>query len=339
MKVTRRDFLKYCGVSAAALGLTATELGRLEEILANPSAPTVLWLQGSGCTGCSVSLLNRISTSDPKTVADLLIKSVNLAYHPNLMSLAGQSAAEVTEQAYNKGGYILVVEGGVPTALNGAPCFAWTYNGVDVTFQEAVNDLASRASKIICVGDCASWGGMSGAPPNPTGVKGVKAVTGKTTINIAGCPPHPDWIVWPVVQILLGKTISVDSSGRPKSLYGRSVHDSCPREDEDETKTIGVSGRCLKELGCRGPDTRANCPSVLWNNRANWCIDSNAPCIGCTQPTFPGTASFYKNIGRGGGGASSDTPPSDPGHGEDDERDSSPTVPPHRKRGEHHEDD
>jgi len=297
MKVTRRDFLKYCGVSAAALGLTTTELGLLEEALANPNGPTVLWLQGTACTGCSVSLMNRISSTDPKTVADLLINSVNLAYHPNLMALAGQPAAEVTEQAYNKGGYILVVEGGVPQAFGGATCLAWDYNGTPVTFQEAVQDLASRAAKIICVGQCASWGGIPAAPPNPTLVRGVKAATGKTTINIAGCPPHPDWIVWPVVQLLLGKTISLDSSGRPKLLYNRTVHDRCPRRDDDERRS-GTTGRCLRPIGCRGPETRADCPSLLWNNRANWCIDANAPCIGCTQPTFPGTAPFYRNLGE-----------------------------------------
>jgi Ni,Fe-hydrogenase I small subunit len=45
------------------LGLSALDLLRLEELLANPDAPTILWLQGSGCTGCSVSFLNYISTT------------------------------------------------------------------------------------------------------------------------------------------------------------------------------------------------------------------------------------------------------------------------------------
>ena len=49
-------------MSAATLGLTATDLFRLGEVLANPNGPSVLWLQGSACTGCSVSLLNRVSS-------------------------------------------------------------------------------------------------------------------------------------------------------------------------------------------------------------------------------------------------------------------------------------
>ncbi|MHB1457400.1 MAG: hydrogenase small subunit [Armatimonadota bacterium] len=295
MKITRRDFIKYCGVSAAALGLSSIELTKLEEALANPSAPTVIWLQGSACTGCSVSFLNRISTVAPLNSADVLINSINLRYHPNIMALAGDSAVAVAEDAYNKGGYILVVEGGVPTNFGGGACMAWTYNGVDVTFQEAVSTLAAKAAKVICVGTCSAYGGVSAAPPNPTGVKSVKAATGVNTLNIAGCPPHPDWIVWAVVQLLLGKSIPVDSNGRPTALYGTTVHDRCPRKETDETSSFGIDNRCLKALGCRGPETRANCPTVLWNGRANWCVDANAPCYGCTEPGFPGSRPFYKN--------------------------------------------
>ncbi len=285
MAITRRDFLKYCGVSAVALGLSSTDLLQMEELLANPSGPTVLWLQGASCTGCSISFLNRISTTAPTTAADVLINSINLTYHPNLMALAGQSAAQVAEQAYNAGGYILAVEGGVPTAFGGEACWAWTYNGTDVTFQQAVTDLASRASKILCVGTCSSFGGIPAAGANPAQVKSVKAVTGKSTVNIAGCPPHPDWIVYTIAQLLQGKSIPLDASGRPTALFGQTVHSACPRRTNPES--------CLATKGCRGPGTYANCPTYLWNNRNNWCVNANAPCYGCVEPTFPGTASLY----------------------------------------------
>ncbi|MFB3881226.1 MAG: hydrogenase small subunit [Armatimonadota bacterium] len=289
MQVSRRDFLRYCGLSAATIGLSAVELGRLESVLANPSAPSVVWLQGSGCTGCSVSFLNRIATTEPTSAGDLLINHINLAYHPNIMSVPGESAVEVVGDVYQRGNYILAVEGGVPTAYGGATCIAWSYNGQEVTFQQAVRDLSARAAKIVCVGTCAAWGGMAAAPPNPTAVKGVSAVTGRKTINIAGCPPHPDWIFWAVAQLLIGASPSLDSYSRPTAIYGRTVHSQCPRRETEEAETWGVDRRCLEELGCQGPVTRGNCPSVLWNNRANWCCDANALCIRCTEPTFPGT--------------------------------------------------
>ena len=297
MEITRRDFLKICGVSAATLGLSTSDLVLLEKVLANPNGPTVIWLQGTGCTGCSESFLNRISTSDPKTAADVLISSINLTYHPTLMALAGQSAVDQAKNDYNRGGYFLAVEGGVPTALGGNTCWAWTSNGQDVTFQQAILDLSSRAAGILCIGTCAAWGGMAAAPPNPTGVKGVRALTGKTTINIAGCPPHPDWIVWAVAQILLGNRISLDSYGRPRALFNRTVHDLCPRRESEEAETFGMDRLCLEELGCFGPHTIANCPVHQWNGGTNWCCDANAPCIGCTHPQFP----FAQLTSRGEG--------------------------------------
>jgi hydrogenase small subunit len=293
--ISRRDFLKYCGMGAATLGLTLSDLGKLEKAFANPSGPSVIWIQGGSCTGCSESFLNRISTTTPKTAADVLINTINLVYHPNLMAAAGQDAVSSAKAAYDKGGYVLAVEGGVPTAFGGCACWAWTYNGVEVTFQSVVQDLAAKAAAILCIGTCAAWGGIPAAPPNPAGIKGVKALTGKTTINIAGCPTHPDWIVWGVAQLLLNNPVPLDSYGRPTALFNRTIHDRCPRRETEEASTFGIDKRCLEELGCRGPQTKGSCPQSLWNNQVNWCIDANGPCIGCTEPTFPGTHPFYSS--------------------------------------------
>jgi len=285
MDLSRRDFLKYCGISAAVLGLSSTDLMRLEEALANTGGPKVLWLQGASCTGCSMSFLNRISTTAPTTAADVLINSINLVYHPNIMTMSGQEAAAVAEDAYNAGGYILAVEGGVPTAFGGRTCWAWTYNGQEVTFQQAVTDLSARAARILSIGTCASFGGIPAAGPNPTQIRSVSAATGKSTINIAGCPPHPDWIIYPIVQLILGRSISLDASRRPTAIYGQTVHSACPRRNTPNT--------CLSPKGCRGPGTYCNCPTAMWNNKTNWCVNANAPCYACTEPTFPGTASMY----------------------------------------------
>jgi len=287
MNISRRDFLRLCTASSAALALSPLDIFRLEQALANPAGPSVLWLQGAGCTGCSVSLLNRVAPTAPTTAADLLINTINLAYHPNLMAAAGDTAVAVARQVYNAGGYVLAVEGGIPTAFGGNACWAWAENGHDVTFADAVTSLSSRAAAVLSVGTCAAWGGISAAYPNPTGVKGVSTVLGKATVNIPGCPPHPDWIVWVIAKLLAGTLGRLDSYGRPAALFLKTVHDICPRKDKGETKTYGVDGRCMKELGCKGPDTKADCPTLQWNNGVNWCVDANSLCIGCTNPTFP----------------------------------------------------
>ena len=89
MNVSRRRFLEYCGISAAVLGLDPLRMGLLKEALANPAGPAVIWLHGSSCTGCSVSLLNRISDTAPHDIAEVLTSSINLIFHPTLMALAG----------------------------------------------------------------------------------------------------------------------------------------------------------------------------------------------------------------------------------------------------------
>ncbi len=287
MILSRRDFLNICKTSSVVLGLSALDILRLEELLANPNAPTILWLQGSGCTGCTVSFLNYVSPSKPADIADLLINNVNLAYHNTAMAAVADTGLDALDASYAKGGYILAVEGGVPTAFGGHACIAWSRDGQDVTFLDAVKTLSARASNIFCIGTCASYGGVPAAPPNPTAVQTVGAVTGKRTISIAGCPPHPDWIVWTVANLLLGSVGELDDKGRPKALFHEPVHEQCPRKDARNAWKYGQDGLCLKELMCAGPKTRANCPEIRWNNHVNWCVDANSPCIGCTEPAFP----------------------------------------------------
>ncbi|MCE5243041.1 MAG: hydrogenase small subunit [Syntrophobacteraceae bacterium] len=299
MKVSRRNFIKYCIGSAAALGLDLSVVGALEKTLAAGGGPPVIWLAAANCTGCTVSLANRISSSHPTDVADLLINTVNLTYHPNLMGAAGSQAVQTLRNASKtSGSFILAVEGGVPTAFGGRACMLFTENGQDVTALSAIRDLASRAKAVLSVGTCASYGGIPGGAPNPTAVKSVQAATGKNTINIPGCPAHPDWIVWTIAQLLAGTIPALDSLRRPKALYGKAVHSECPRRNQPWASDIGIEGQCLQDLGCKGQNTYADCSTRKWNNAANWCVGANAICIGCTGNGFPDKVSpFYSTAG------------------------------------------
>jgi hydrogenase small subunit len=58
MRVTRREFMRAAAGMAGVLGLNASGLLKLQEALAATAGLPVIWLQGQGCTGCSVSLLN-----------------------------------------------------------------------------------------------------------------------------------------------------------------------------------------------------------------------------------------------------------------------------------------
>jgi hydrogenase small subunit len=318
MSVTRRSFFRYCTLSAAALGLDALKLKLLEEALANPAAPSVIWLIGASCNGCSVSFLNRISDrpGEPADAADVLANAINLVFHPVIMSAAGETAVSALKQVYNKGNYILVLEGAVPTAFNGHACVVWSYGGKEVTFQQAVQELTAKALKTVCVGTCASFGGIPAAGANPSRAMGVRKFTGRPTINISGCPANPDWIVWAVVQLLLGASVTLDIDGRPTALYSTGfsgapedpvIHEKCPRNPgmtgTPLAQDFGEDGHCLEPLGCRGPFTKSRCWAA-WNGiggnqspqprPGHWCIGVNAPCQGCVESNFPGPQAFHE---------------------------------------------
>jgi hydrogenase small subunit len=324
MIISRRRFLALFGASSAAIvgcghnrsvgpGGSRTSgddddgTGRGEGGSIGPYAVSnkVVWLQGTTCSGCSVSFLNRVSAEAPETAADVLLDVVLLGYHPTLMAAAGESAVAAAEAIHDEGSYLLVIEGGVPTAFGGNACQAWSIGGKDVTFLELVQHYAERAGAIVCVGTCAAWGGVAAAPPNPAGVQGVKAVTGRTTLNVAGCPPHPDWIVWSLAGVLGGAAVEIDGHGRPRALYRSCLHDACPRNEDNggtgEASTFGIDRACLEELGCAGPRCYAPCPTSLWNGGASWCVDANAPCIACTEPDFPRVGLMVPGESEGAG--------------------------------------
>ncbi len=301
MGLSRRNFLKLCGVSAAAMGIDTRTMQLVEQALANPNAPVVVWLKGASCDGCSISLLNRIADEAPTDVASLLLENVNLIYHTNLTTLCGDTSVAALRQAYDTGNYVLVFEGGVPTAFNGNACVIYSYRGHQMTYQQAVTEYASKALAVISIGTCAAYGGIPAAPPNPGGVVGVSTLLpGKSVINLPGCPCNPNWFIWTVVQLLTGSPVPLDEFGRPTALYQDAgiIHDVCPRNlPDNEATDFGQAGKCLINLGCRGPSTKAQCPQRIWNGKpgaGNWCIGVNAPCHGCVEPTFPGMESFYQ---------------------------------------------
>ena len=259
------------------------------EIIVKPVARALsaLVLTGSACTGCSVSLINYINSSDQTTIADVLLNTISLKYHPQLSAAAGDLAVGAVRSTQQAGGYVLVVEGSIPTADGGRYCYVWDEGGRSVTMAEAVRSLADNAQYVVAVGTCASFGGVTGAYSG-AGAKGVGSFLGRSVVNLPGCPPHPDWIVGSLVKILSGSMPALDSNSRPTSYYTPEViHERCPREEAEEASQFGQNGYCLGELGCRGPSCHADCDMRKWNNKQGYCIGVNGLCIGCTEPNFP----------------------------------------------------
>jgi hydrogenase small subunit len=231
-------------------------------------------------------------------VGDLLLNTIWLEYHPNLMGAAGDLAVSTLNNAA-AGDYVLAIEGGIPTAFGGNTCMLWTEpSGHDVTAMEAVSWLAPGALAVLSIGTCASYGGIPGGDPNPTEIVSVGDFTGLPVINIPGCPTHPDWIVGTIAQFLAGATIELDAQRRPRQFFSKKIHENCPYKERQEAHSFGQHNTCLQELGCKGPDTRSDCYSRKWNGGTSWCMEAGSICIGCTESRFPdGFSPFYGGEG------------------------------------------
>jgi len=296
MEISRREFLKLAAAAAAALGLSGCGGDRLERILTSKTSPPVLWLNGAGCSGCSMSLLNAVNP----TIDHLLQEDVKLEYHSSLMAASGDLAVASARSVSSGKDFILVVEGAVPTANEGKFCYVWEEGGRAVTMMEAVRSLAQDAKQVVAVGTCGAFGGMAAANPQ-TSAKGVGAFLNRSVVNVPGCPAHPDWIVGTLSQLLVGDTPKLDGYSRPIDYYPReAIHQRCPREDRHEDGAFGQGDGCLERLGCKGHNAHADCERRLWNNKQNWCIGANGLCIACTEPSFP--AFPLHGTGRGSRG-------------------------------------
>jgi hydrogenase small subunit len=287
--VNRRDFIKTCVTVSAMLGLP---FGMVNKVAAAAqkadNRPAVIWLHFQECTGCSESLLR----SSHPTVANLILDLVSLDYHETLMAGSGHQAEKSLHESMqaNKGKYILVVEGGIPTKDNGIYCKVG-----GKTALESLRKAAEGAAAIISIGTCASYGGIQSVGPNPTGAVGVgEIIKDKPVINLPGCPPSPyNFLSTVLYYVTFKKLPELDKMGRPMFAYGRKIHEHCERRAHfdagrfaqafgDEGHSLGY---CLYKLGCKGPETYANCPSILFGDvgNASWPVGTGHPCIGCTE--------------------------------------------------------
>lgn len=301
VKLTRRNFIELTAGSTAALGLSLFKYPEFHKLFAQAlSEVPVIWFQGSGCNGCTVSVIN----SFPISIQNLLLtevvtgKHVSLRYHPTVMAAQGDLAMKALTDTEAAGPFVLVVEGGIATKDNGVYCEVGEKNGQGIPMQDTIARLGPKAIATVAIGTCASSGGISATPPNIGEVVGVREFyknKGITTplINTPGCPPHPDWVVGTLAQVLMNGpgSVPVDDDLRPTAFYGKLIHDQCPRRGSFTAKQFASNfgePDCLYLLGCKGPITHADCNIRLWNNKTNWCIGAGAPCIGCAELKFPG---------------------------------------------------
>jgi len=267
---------------------------------------SVLWFQGGACSGNTMSFLN----AEEPNVVDLITDfGLDLLWHPSLGLELGANAQKLFWDCARgeKAVDIFVFEGTVMEGPDGTGRYDMF---ADRAMKDWVVDLASAASVVVAIGDCACWGGIPAMAPNPTDSTGLqfhkrdrggflgpdfRSKSGLPVINIPGCPAHPDWITQIIVALATGRAgdIALDELHRPQTFFKTFAQTGCTRvqffEYKQATMAFGEGTRtgCLfYEFGCRGPMTHSPCNRILWNRQSSK-TRAGMPCTGCTEPEFP----------------------------------------------------
>jgi hydrogenase small subunit len=280
----------------------------------NPAVKEVdiLWITaGLGCDGDSVSITAATQPSIEDVVMGAIpgLPKVNL-HNPVLAYTVGDEFMEAWYKA-ERGElepFVLVVEGSIPNEkINGEGY--WAALGTDeatgqpITTNEWIDRLAPKATAVIAIGTCATYGGIHAMAGNPTGAMGLadylgwnwKSKAGLPIVNVPGCPVQPDNFMETVLYLLyqlagLAPMIPLDDAGRPTWLFGSTVHEGCDRAGYYEQGVFATSygtPECIVKLGCWGPVVQCNVPKRCWMNGMGGCPNVGGICIGCTMPGFP----------------------------------------------------
>jgi hydrogenase small subunit len=298
--ISRRDFLKFCSAMAATLALPSSLVPKIAEAIEKKAKPVVLWLEFQDCAGNTESLLR----ATKPTAADLVLDIISLEYHETIMTPAGHQAEKSLWDVVKKekGKYITVVEGAIPLKDGGVYCTIGGRTALDLAREVCGNGLLTLA-----VGNCAAFGGIVSANPNPTTGASVRdALPGINLINLPGCPANVENFTATLVHYLTFHSLPVvDSLLRPLFAYGKRIHDNCERRAHfdagqfvrkwgDEGHRLGW---CLYEMGCKGPMAYQNCPTVKWNDGTSWPVQAGHGCIACAAPNnWDAGYPFYRRL-------------------------------------------
>ena len=298
--VSRRAFLKFSAAMAGVLALPPSYAPRIAAALEKAPRIPVIWREGQDCAGNTEGFLR---ASHP-TVAELVLDVLSVDYHETIMAPSGRQAEEsmiATMEAYPNR-YIAIIEGSIPIADGGVYC---TIGGR--AFRDIAREVIEGAMVTIAVGACAFDGGLPAARGGPTGAIGAKdLVPGARVINLPGCPMNVQNLTATIVHYLtFGEWPALDSSGRPLFAYGQLIHDQCERRAHFERGEFVTEwgdeasrrGWCLYKMGCKGPETFANCPTARFNDGTSWPVKAGHGCVGCTMPAFWDRMSpFYRRL-------------------------------------------
>src|SRR6266567_2166345 len=279
----------------------------------------ILWMNGGlGCDGDSVALTAATQPSIEEIALGALPGLPKVAVHWPLIDFecGPEQGADNFIEWWHRADrgeldpFVLVVEGSVPNeAIKEEGYWCGFGNnpatGQPMTTNEWLDRLAPKATAILAVGTCATYGGIHAMAGNPTGAMGVpdylgwdwRSKAGLPIVCVPGCPIQPDNLSETILYLLYqvagqAPMIPLDEALRPTWLFGATVHEGCDRAgyyEQGDFATKYGSSKCLVKLGCWGPVVKCNVPCSAtpgagptrsgrcsWAQYRRWCRDSPA---------------------------------------------------------------
>ncbi|MGE5517150.1 MAG: HupU protein [Bacteroidota bacterium] len=277
---------------------------------------SVLWLQAGSCGGCTMSTL---AADDVGLVRALERFGIRLLWHPSLSEESGAEALAILQAAADGRVAVdaLCVEGAVLTGPHGTGRFQ-LLSGTGKPLSQWVAAIAAHARHVVAIGSCAAYGGVPTATLNPTDAVGLayagaegggllgadfRSASGLPVINVAGCAPHPGWVIETLADLALGdfNTTRLDHFGRPRAFADHLAHHGCSRNEFYEFKASAAKASdrgCLMEnLGCKATQAPGDCNIRRWNGSGS-CTDGGFTCINCTTPGFQDPAAPFQETAK-----------------------------------------
>ncbi|NPV20653.1 HupU protein [Bradyrhizobium aeschynomenes] len=272
----------------------------------------MLWLQGASCGGCTMSILESGASG---WFDELRQSGIDLIWHPSVSEQTGDEVVEILE-AIRDGRErldLLVLEGSVARG----PDLTGRFNmlaGTNRSIYHWLLDLAPLADYVVAVGSCAAYGGIPAAGINPTDAVGLqfessdiggalgagfRSRRGLPVINVAGCAPHPGWIMESLLALASGDLTAggLDAVGRPTFIANHLAHHGCSRNEFYEFKAsaevMSERGCLMEHLGCRATQAVGDCNQRSWNGGGS-CTKGGYACIACTSPGFESAQNYLE---------------------------------------------
>lgn len=201
MTFKRRDYLAHAARMEPG-AVTSFCGGELKELFARAmdSDVRVVWLQGASDSGCTISLLQNVSSE----LMDVIIgfrRAVD--FYPTLMGPSSDRVLlSLTHALAGKTPLdLLVIEG---EASGNGLCSAGGSTGRLVPFETWVKDLAAAAKTVVTVGTCAA---------------AVRLTDGARVVNVPGCPADAGRLLVTLATALSNSGHRPELIAHPRSIF------------------------------------------------------------------------------------------------------------------------